>query len=84
MKIYLGRCHVPRVGIGAFSHKIDWITLFKDILNLEGHRIADSRVTATLLKKVNFPTGQSGEASWWRACYQRGLPCLVLLHLFAN
>ena len=23
--------------------------------------------------------GKSGEASWWRVCYQRGLPRLVLL-----
>ena len=25
-----------------------------------------------------FPIGQGGEASWWRVCYQRGLPRLVL------
>ena len=24
-----------------------------------------------------FFFGQSGEAFWWRVCYQRGLPCLV-------
>ena len=32
-----------------------------------------------------FISGQSGEASWWRVCFQRGLPSLVFflhLHLF--
>ena len=28
-------------------------------------------------KKWIFPIGQIGEASWWRVCYQRGLPSLV-------
>ena len=31
-----------------------------------------------------FFSGQSGEASWWRACYQRGLPCLVFVLMFYN
>ena len=37
-------------GDGAFSHKIDYNTLFLEILNLEGHlnRITGSRVTAIL------------------------------------
>ena len=37
---------------GAFSHKIDYITNFLEILNLEGHqnRITGSRVMAILLK----------------------------------
>ena len=26
-----------------------------------------------------FFFGQSGEAYWWRVCYQQGLPCLVFL-----
>ena len=26
-----------------------------------------------------FPIGQCGEASWWRVCYQRGLPRLVFM-----
>ena len=36
---------------GAFSHKIDYVTIFKDILNPEGHpnRITGSKVTAILL-----------------------------------
>ena len=32
---------------------------------------------AILLKGWFFPIGQSGEASPWRVCYQRGLPRLV-------
>ena len=28
-----------------------------------------------------FLGGQSGEAYWWRVCYQRGLPRLVYDHL---
>ena len=31
---------------------------------------------------VSFFLGQSGEASRWRVCYQRGLPRLVLKQLY--
>ena len=36
---------------GAFSHKIDYVTIFQEILNLERHpnHITGSKVTATLL-----------------------------------
>ena len=36
---------------GAFSHKYDYVTIFKETIHLEGHptRITDSRVTAILL-----------------------------------
>ena len=94
---------------GAFSHKIDQVTIFLEILNLKGHLnpITGSRVTPILLNgwilpiggasaveglqstglplwadafyKWIFPIGLSGEASWWRVCYQRGLPRLVSL-----
>ena len=38
------------VGYGAFSHKIDYVTIFKEILNPEGHpNHAGSKVTAILL-----------------------------------
>ena len=79
MKISLRRRHAPMVRNGAFSHKIDYITIFEEILNLEGHqnRTTGSRVTAILLNGWIFPIGQSGEASRWRVCYQRGLPRLV-------
>ena len=46
------------VGDGAFSHKIDYFTIFKEILNLEGHpnRIAGSTFTVILLN-VTLPFG---------------------------
>ena len=49
----------------AFSHKIDNITSFFEILNPEGHQncITGSRVTAILLNGWIFPIGQSGQAS---------------------
>ena len=44
-----------------------------------------SRVTGPMSKKLHFffflhkkKFGQSGGASWWSVCYQRGLPRLVL------
>ena len=38
---------------GAFGHKIDYLTIFLEILNLEGHqnRITGSGVTAILLNE---------------------------------
>ena len=33
----LRRRHAQTVRYCAFSHKIDYVTIFKDILNLEGH-----------------------------------------------
>ena len=79
MEIYLRRRHALMVGEGAFSYKIDYVIILLDILNLKGHlnRITGLRVTAILLNGLIFPIGQSGEASWWRVCYQRGLPRLV-------
>ena len=49
---------------GAFSHKIEYITICREILNLEGHQnhITGSRVTTILLNCLIFPIGQSGEA----------------------
>ena len=44
---------------GAFSHKIDYDTTFKKILNLEGHpnRITGTKVTAILLNGWILPIG---------------------------
>ena len=44
----------------VFSDKIDYVTSFQEILNLEGHqnRITGLRVTATFAEGVNF-------AYWW-------------------
>ena len=79
MKLFLRRRHALMVEDGAFSHKIDYVTFFQEILNLEGHPncITGSRVTVILLNGWIFPVGQSGEVSRWRVCYQRGLPRLV-------
>ena len=38
-------------------------------------------ITAILLNAWIVSIGQSGEASRWRVCYQRGLPRLVFLHI---
>ena len=79
MNISLRRRHAPLVRNGALGHKIDYITILKEILNLEGHQncITGSRVTAILLNGGIFPIEESGEANWWRVYFQRGLPRLV-------
>ena len=48
MKISLRHRHALTVADGAFSHKTDYVTFFKEILNPEGHsnRIIVSKVTA--------------------------------------
>ena len=45
------------VGNGALSPKIDYITIFEEILNLKGHqnRTTGSRVTAILLNAWILP-----------------------------
>ena len=44
---------------GAFGHKIDYITIFRDILNLKGHQncITGPKVTAFLLNGWILPIG---------------------------
>ena len=37
MEISLRRRHALMVGDGAFSHEIDYVTIFLEILNLEGY-----------------------------------------------
>ena len=51
VKISLRRRHALMVEDGAFSHKIDYVTFFLEILNPEWHpnRITGSKVTAILL-----------------------------------
>ena len=82
MKISLRRRHALTVGNGAFSHTIEKVTILMEILNLEGHQncITGLRVTPILLNRRILPIGQSGEASRWRVCYQRGLHRLVSSH----
>ena len=44
---------------GAFSHKIDYLTIFQEILNLEGHqyRVTGSKGLAILLNGWILPIG---------------------------
>ena len=51
VKIPLRRHHALIVGYGAFCHKIDYVTIFKKILNIGGHsnRIAGLKETVILL-----------------------------------
>ena len=59
MNISLRRRYALIVEDGAFSHKIDYVTIFKVILNLKGHlnHIAGSRVMAILLNEWISPIG---------------------------
>ena len=59
MEIYLWCRHALMVEDDAFSCKIDYVTILKEILNLEGHpnSITDSRVTVILLNRWIFPIG---------------------------
>ena len=59
MKISLRRRHALTVVDGAFSHKIDYVTIFKEILNPKGHpnRIIGSKVMAILLNVLILPIG---------------------------
>ena len=63
--------HALRVGDGAFSNKIDYITIFKEILLLEGHpnHIVGSKVTTILLNGWILPIVG---ASLGRVCEQPG------------
>ena len=67
MKISLRRRHALTIADGAFSHKIDYVTIFKEILNPEGHpnHITGSKVTAILLNGWILPIGG---ASSGRVC----------------
>ena len=59
MKISVQRRHAVMVEDGAFSHKIDYVTFLKEILNPEGHpnRMTISKVTAILLRGWILPIG---------------------------
>ena len=55
------RRHGLMVEDGAFSHAIGYVTIFKEILNFEGHpnRITGSKVTAILLNGWNLIMGRA-------------------------
>ena len=67
MKISLWRCHAVTIADGALSHKIDYLTIFNEILNPEEHPncITGSKVTAIL---VNWWILPIGGASLGRVC----------------
>ena len=72
MKISLRHRHALMVEDGALSH----VTIFKDILNLEGHPncITGSRVTAILLNGLILPIDGASSVEGLRLT---GLPRLV-------
>ena len=78
VKISLRRRHALTFTDGAFSHKIDHVTIFQEILNSKGHpnRITGSKVTAILLKEWILPIGG---ASSGRVCICRQRSRLVYL-----
>ena len=57
MKISLQRRHALKVADSAYSHEIDYVTIFEEILNPEGHPICTygSKVTAILLNGWILP-----------------------------
>ena len=67
------------VGDGTFSPKIDYIAIFLE--DSKSQRTAKShywfKSYSVFAELVDFPIGKSGEASWWRVCYEQGLPRLV-------
>ena len=64
---------------GAFSHKIDHVTTFLEMLNLEGHpkRTFGSQVMAILLNGWILPNGGASAVEGLRST---GLPRLVTEH----
>ena len=50
---------------GGFSHKIDYDTIFKEILNLEGHPSCrnGSKVTVILLNRWILPIGEGSTSA---------------------
>ena len=77
MKISLRRCHTLLVEICAFTHKIDYVTIFKAILNLKGHPncITGSKVTANFDELVDF-------AYWWSFSGEGSAPAAYAAGLF--
>ena len=56
-KISLRRRHTLPIADGAFNHKIDYVTICEEKLNLEGHqnRITGFKVMAILLNGWILP-----------------------------
>ena len=75
MTISLRRCHTLKVGDGDFSHKIDYVTVVKEILNVEGH---PNHITSN-----GDLTEWLDVASWW-SCIGKGLHAACGAGLFLN
>ena len=60
--------------VGAFIHKINNVTVFKEILNCKGHpnRIMGSKATAILLNGWILPIGEASAV--------KGLRLLFFVH----
>ena len=83
MKIRLRRRHALTVADGAFSHKLYYVIIFKEILNPEVHpnHITGSKVTAILLNRWIL---RIGGASSGRdcSCSLRGRLVLISFNRF--
>ena len=75
---------------GAFSHKRDYVTILKEILNLDGHPncITGSKVTAILLNRWALPIGGASavksvrlQPNNYRVTCLTGAP-LYFLHMY--
>ena len=71
VEISLRRHHTPLVGYAAFSHEIDYVTIFRRFKISKGIKIA-------LLVQELRQFCLLVELQRWRVCYQRGLPHIVI------
>ena len=67
------------VGDGASSHKIVYVSQFKEILNLEGHQncITGARVAAILLNGLILPIGEAASGRVCPTACKAGLFSLI-------
>ena len=81
-KIFTPSQHALMVEDGAFSHKIDYFTIFQEIQNPKGHQncIIGSKVRAILLKGWILTVGG---VAWGRVCAQPAKQAL-LQFVFGN
>ena len=75
LKISLRRRHGKTVKNGAASHKTNYIDIFSEILNIQGHlnRCIGSKVMAILLNRWILPTGRVASGKVCPAACAAGL-----------
>ena len=85
VKISLRRRHTLTFADGAFSHKIDHVTIFQEILNSKGYpnRITGSKVTAILLKGWILPMVELHREGSASAACAAGLFLLLLTFYYS-